>query len=362
MARHARSLLLLAFVGATTCGCKDAYEQHRDRVGNGEKAVLFFDQIRNADVGTVPTGWARTVTFRSYPEADVRCDADLTLHCDQVRVEDITVVSAACDGDACAIAEDSIGSNGFVRFSSERRADTRLTITVRREDGSTLTDSLLVRFAPAKRIRLESSARYLPLLHHALVPGLVVEAPTAEVVDADDQPMSIGAGALTFEVTGSALTEKDDAGWYTSAVPGRSTFTWSLPGVLERRLDIDVIDPKDVIALFAVTPIDTKKSRIDHDAPSALDEPSPLEELTIPSQRGEATLLVRGRLASGAAAIVAPTDAHTGIGSRARASISVLKDHDDVRVTDALTVEDGSLVVEAASSTMTLPYRVTAAP
>ena len=364
MAPHSRVFFLLVLVAGASSGCKDAYDQHRDRVGNGEKGVLFFDQIEHADIGTVPSGWVRTVTFRSYPETDVRCDADLRARCDQVQEEKVTVVSAACDGEACAIGEDSIGASGFVRFSSDEPGDTRLTITVRREaDGSLLTDSLLVRFAPAKRIRLQSSARDLPLLYHPLAPGLVLEAPAAEVVDGDDRAMSIGAGALVFTVTGSALAERDgQAGSYESAFPGRSTFRWSLPGVIERHLDIDVIAPADVTSLFALPPLEADQKQLDHDTPDVRDEPSPLEELTIPAREGQASLRVRGRLSNGATAIVAPTDARTGSGARATASVSLTKDRDDVLVTNASTVEDGSLVVEAASSTMTLPYRVIAGP
>ena len=374
---RALSLLASLATAAAFAGC--SYSQEVAPRNNGESKVLSFE----GPTGVAPLGAPRSVIVgrdtggtqdchlgsRSVAQAGLHPAGGLNgpEHCEPVTKDasSYSVQSAACDDDGCTVTPDAASSQWLhvgataAQVAAGARVEARLRVTLKsKTDGSLYTDSFVVRFARASRIRVTGGTRSLLPLITPMMPGVDLNLPTATVVDERDKPLQVEPGTLEPSFTGDSFTPESNDTYntvYHSTRPGRSTLKWELAGVLTRSLDLEVVDPSTARALAILAPKSEQERRgakPDLDAALAVPEAAAVERLEA-AGGGRIFAEVRVVLADGRTALVNVDKVETDRATEAETfeSDGALRLY---RLGNASVV--GSLTVTAATLSRSLPF------
>ncbi len=368
------SLALVVLGALSAFGC--AYKRTESVSANGEDRVLYFTGVVGADLGVVPLGATRTVHVARLPGGQVDCHPlgikggvhtqggghpDLPSDtCDTIPPEPTDVEAATCDDDACTVTWDTAKTGITLHVTAKEEKSTHLRVTLKStKDGALYSDAIAVRFAPAKRVRLRGRPRDLLPLRTPVLPGVAVDYPEADVVDANDEPMSLDEGALERSLRGTGWEPGEYEG-LVAKTAGHGTMHWEVPGIISRDLDLEIVDPSSAVAL-EIGPLETAPAyddpAVDLDTAPAV-EATPIDAVELASSRAPvATFPTRAVLSDGRRAlpaidrvVVTPT-----IFAKASPDLSASWVFD---IDAAPAVGEGSLEVDAGPLSLTLPLRV----
>ena len=301
-----RALSFLAPLAvAVLGGC--SYSREVPPRNNGESKVLSFD----GPTGVAPLGAARSVIVgrdtggtqdchlgsRSVAHAGLHPAGGSfngPEHCAPVPTDSASysLESAACDDDACTVTPDAASSQWLhvaatpAKVAAGERVEARLRVTLKsKTNGALYTDSFVVRFARAARIRVSNGTDSpLPLIM-PMMPGVDLLMPNATVVDDGDKPLEVEPGTLVTTLTGECFTPESNDTYnrvYHSTRPGRATLKWELAGVITRSLDLEVVDPSTARSLAVLAPkseYDRRGAEQDLDEALAIAEAPAVERL-----------------------------------------------------------------------------------
>lgn len=347
---------------------------------NGESKVLSFDGPK----GTSPLGASRlvlvgrdtggtencTIGSRSiaggglHPTGGSLSGPD---HCGPVQKDaaSYSLESAACDDDACTVTPDDASSLALhvaattAGLAAGARVDARLRVTLKsKTDGALYTDSFVVRFARAARIRVANGIESpLPLLMPMMV-GVTLNMPTATVVDGEGKALEVEPDTLVTTFPDALFTPHSASHYNTSyraTRPGRAALKWELPGIIARSLDIEVVDPSTARSLVILAPTsDAERRGRKQDLDDALATPEAPAAESLQGAAGRPIVgEVRVLLADGRTALADIDQAETDRATEAKCSPS--EDAFELYRLGAAGVA-GSVTVKAAGLSRSLPF------
>jgi hypothetical protein len=304
-----RGFLLLSAVlglsaGSALVGC--SYTHHQGVLANGASSQLYFTGAGTSSAAgdLLAVGYAARIVVARHGPADVPCtglglhknsvssggvgiqggDLGDPDHCAYPPADGVSLVSATCADDTCSVAADTTDPRAVtLTITGAHAGATRLVVAVKSAaDGKTYDDSIALRFAAPARIRLAADARYVDAMNGPVLPGVQITPPRAEVVDADDEALEIGDGALTATTEGDSYGDSAASSRLEAKHAGHTVLRWSYAGVPERTVDLEVVDPAEAHALFVYAPLPRAPSgtaATTRDVDPA-DVPSPVEPAT----------------------------------------------------------------------------------
>jgi hypothetical protein len=279
-ARHgflSLSALLGLSAASALVGC--SYTHHQGVLANGASSQLYFTGAGSpfAAGDLLAVGYAAKVVVARYGPSDVPCtglglhkngvpsvgvgiqggDLGDPDHCASLPADGVSLVSAACADDTCSVTADTTDPRAVtLTVTGAHAGATRLVVSLKSAaDGKTYDDSLAMRFAAPARLRLAADARYVDAMNGPVLPGVQITRPRAEVVDADDEVLEIGDGALTATTEGDAYADSPEFSRFEAKHAGHTVLRWSYAGVPERTVDLEVVDPSEAHALFVYAPL-----------------------------------------------------------------------------------------------------------
>ncbi len=276
-----RGASLLSLVALGAC----SYTRHDGVMANGDSAQLYFSGLSGADTNPLAVGYAAKVTVERHSAGDEQCTG-LGLHknalavggsdgaiggrgvriqggdlgdpdrCSAVPADAVTLVSAACTDDTCVVTTLASDARSVTLAVTGAHAGTsHLRVALKSSDGTTYEDSITLRFEAPARIRLAADARELAAMTGPVLPGVGITKPRAAVVDAAGEVLEIANDALVATTEGTAFVETMDYPPLQAKAPGHTVLRWSYPGVADRTLDLEVVDPSEAHALFVYAPL-----------------------------------------------------------------------------------------------------------
>jgi hypothetical protein len=275
-----RALSALPLVAALVAGpslVACSYTQHQGVMANGASSQLYFWGAAPLDATELlATGYGAKVVVQRWGPSDVPCTG-LGLHKNAVgaggvhiqggdlpdpdhcgsRVADVvSVVSAACTDDTCSVTVDSSDPHAVtLRVTGMHAGEGVLAVSLKSAaDGKTYDDSIPVRFSAPARIRLAAYPRDVATMSGPVLPGVALTKPRAYVVDAADARLTIDANDLQATSDGDAYVDAEYS-LFKADHAGHTVLHWAYPGVAERSLDLEVVDPKEAHALFVYAPL-----------------------------------------------------------------------------------------------------------
>jgi hypothetical protein len=376
------SFLLLSVLA----GC--SYTSHQGVMANGASSQLYFLGAGVNDPSDVlAVGFAAKVIVQRWSAGDVPCtglglhknaaasgglhiqggnlpDPD---HCDSRPADAVTLVSAACADDTCSVTTDASDPRAVtVTVTGLHAGSSSLVVSLKSSDGNTYADSVPMRFSAPARIRLSADARETSAMNAPVLPGVAITKPTAFVIDADGQRLVIDDSALQAMSDGDAFVASAAYPNFLADHAGHCVLHWSYPGVPERSLDLEVVDPSEAHALFVYAPLPDAPTGTEGyvdpaDAPAA-GEPATGRITSIELTAYDyGTYPIRVKLADGRFALAqidAPVLAPAALGS----TLAAL-DLSAFDLEAGKTPGQGTVTVRAApGATATLAVKVTARP
>ena len=294
-----RLSLLAALVAAAPALAGCSYTSHQGALTNGEASQLYFSGAGASSAfaaaglpgDILAVGYAATVVVERYGPGDVPCtglglnkndvssgglhiqggDLGNTEHCASRPADGVTLVSASCIDDTCSVVADTSKPSAVTLTVTGAHAGTsHLAVSLKSAvDGKTYADTIVMRFAAPARIKLGTEPRFVVAMNGPVLPGVEIERPRAWVVDADDEKLEIADGALAAVTEGDAYAETPEFGWLKSQHAGHTVVRWSYPGLADRSIDLEVVDPSEAHALFVYAPLPSVPSGT---AASAIEE------------------------------------------------------------------------------------------
>lgn len=378
-----------AALAVTLTAC--SYTHHYGVDANGDSSQLYFYGQTNSASAPLAVGYGATIDVRRYSAGDVDCTG-LGTHknsatagglqirggslpdtdrCDNRKADAVTVVSAACADDTCAVTGSTIAANSVSLTVVGAHAGTgRLLVTLKSAvDGTIYEDSVALHFEAPARIRLQADARSMPAVKAPSLPGVELTPLNAWVVDANDERLEIDPAALKSSIEGDAYESVVDG--YEKLVakrPGHTSLRWSYPGVPERSIDLEVVDPSEARALFVYAP-DARSSTWNADDDG---DPADAEVGAEPSsgritsidlvEYGYATYPYRVKLADGRFALASIGEPSMVLTPAALGMASWTLERSAFDLEGKLAGHGTLTLTAAPGATLTLPVNVTARP
>jgi hypothetical protein len=384
-------LALLGLVAASALvGC--SYTHHQGVLANGASSQLYFTGAGSSSAAAdlLAVGYAAKIVVARYGPGDVPCtglglhknnvssgevgiqggDLGDPDHCASLPADGVSLVSATCADDTCSVAADTTDPRAVtLTITGAHAGATRLVVALKSAaDGKTYDDSIAMRFAVPARIRIAADARHVDAMNGPVLPGVEITRPRAEVVDADNAVLEIGDGALTSATEGDAYADSPEFSRFTAKYAGHTVLRWTYPGVPDRTVDLEVVDPTEAHALFVYAPLPRSPSGTAAIAPDLdpVDAPPPGEPATgrITSielaQNDFGTFPFRVKLADGRFALAAVDDPALVPAALGYATSGLDLSAFDVEGT---VVGQGTVTLRAApGASATLAVKVTARP
>lgn len=379
-------LLRFLLVASVLAGC--SYTSHQGVRANGASSQLYFTGVGVNDRSDIlAVGYAAKVVVQRWSAGDVPCtglglhknaaasgglhiqggnlpDPD---HCDSRPADAVTLVSAACADDTCSVTTDASDPRAVtVTVTGLHAGSSSLLVSLQSSDGNTYADSVPLRFSAPARIRLSADAREISAMNAPVLPGVAITKPSASVIDADGQRLVIDDSAIQATSDGDAFVESTAYPPFVATHAGHSVLHWSYPGLPDRSLDLEVVDPSEAHALFVYAPLPDAsagyRGNVDPaDAPPAV-EPATGRITSIEVTAYDyGTFPIRVKLADGRFALAqldAPVLAPAALGS----ALAAL-DLSAFDLEGGKTPGQGTVTLRAAAgATATLAVKVTARP
>jgi hypothetical protein len=381
--RFLRSLLLLS----TLAGC--SYTHHQGVEANGASSQLYFSGAGGSSSSgdLLAVGYAAKVVVQRHSAGDVPCNGiglhknDVTSggvhlqggsipdpdHCGSLAADVVTLVSAACADDTCSVTSDVSDPRAVtLTVTGLHAGSSSLVVSLKSSDGNTYADSVPLRFSTPARIRLSADARETSAMNAPVLPGVAITKPTASVIDADGQRLVIDDVALVASTEGDAFVESTEYPPFVAAHAGHSVLRWRYPGVPDRALDLEVVDPSEAHALFVYAPLTDASTgyqgSVDPESAPPAGEPASGRITSIEVFAYDyGTFPIRVKLADGRFALAkldAPVLAPSALGS-ALAALQL----SGFDLEGGMTPGQGTVTLRAApGATATLAVKVTARP
>jgi hypothetical protein len=275
--RLLRFLLLSVLAGCSTlAGC--SYTHHQGVQANGASSQLYFSGAGGSSSSgdLLAVGYAAKVVVQRHSAGDVPCNGlglhknDVTSdglriqggsipdpdHCGSLAADAVTLVSAACADDTCSVTADVSDPRAVTLTVTGLHAGaSSLLVSLKSSDGNTYADSVPLRFSAPARIQLSADARETAAMNTPVLPGVAFTKPTASVIDADGHRLVIDESAIQATSDGDAFVASAEYPPFVADHAGHCVLHWSYPGVPDRSLDLEVVDPSEAHALFVYAPL-----------------------------------------------------------------------------------------------------------